>query len=83
MGRSRVSESSGVHDASDGASPIFAFATIADTTWRLFIPSIGLLLLGVYLDYSFGTKPWLMIIGLVVGVTLSVVLVVLQLRRKI
>lgn len=83
MGRSRVSESSGVDDTSKNVSPIFALATIADTTWRLFIPSIGLLLLGVYLDYSLETKPWLMITGLAIGVALSVMLVVLQLRRKI
>lgn len=82
MGRSRVSESSGFHDASDDVSPIFALATIADTTWRLFVPSIGLLLLGVFLDSYFSTKPWLMIVGLILGVFLSIMLVVLQIRRK-
>lgn len=42
-------------------------ATIGDTTWRMFIPSIGLTLLGVWADGQLGAKPWLMIIGIVLG----------------
>lgn len=42
-------------------------ATIGDTTWRMFVPSVGFTLLGVWADGEFGTKPWLMIVGIVVG----------------
>lgn len=42
-------------------------ATIGDTTWRMFVPSVGLTLLGVWADGHFQTKPWLMIIGIVLG----------------
>ena len=42
-------------------------ATIGDTTWRMFVPSVGFTLIGVWADGSFGTKPWLMIAGIIVG----------------
>lgn len=41
--------------------------TIGDTTWRMFVPSVGLTLLGVWADAQFGTKPWLMVVGIVLG----------------
>lgn len=54
-------------------------ATIGDTTWRMFVPSVGFTLLGVWADGRFGTKPWLMIAGIVIGVTGAVLLVKKQL----
>ncbi|OYW42434.1 hypothetical protein B7Z28_01525 [Candidatus Saccharibacteria bacterium 32-45-3] len=41
--------------------------TIGDTTWRMFVPAVGLTLLGVWADVQFGTKPWLMVAGIVLG----------------
>jgi hypothetical protein len=41
--------------------------TIGDTTWRMFVPTIGFTLLGVWLDSSFDTKPWLMFGGIIIG----------------
>lgn len=41
--------------------------TIGDTTWRMFVPSVGLTLFGVWLDGQFGTKPWLMTLGIIFG----------------
>ena len=49
--------------------------TIGDTTWRMFVPSIGFTLLGVWGDTVFATKPWLMICGLVFGFVMAGVLV--------
>lgn len=49
--------------------------TFLDTTWRMFVPSIGLTLLGVWLDGQFGTKPWLMAAGIVLGLTGAFLLV--------
>ena len=50
-------------------------ATIGDTTWRMFVPSVGLTLLGVWADSQFETKPWLMIVGIALGFTGSFLLV--------
>ena len=49
--------------------------TIGDTTWRMFVPSIGFTLLGVWGDTVFATKPWLMICGVVFGFVMAGVLV--------
>jgi len=42
-------------------------ATIGDTTWRMFVPSVGLTLLGVWADSQFQTKPWSMVAGILLG----------------
>lgn len=57
------------------------FLTIGDTTWRMFVPSVGFTLLGVWLDGVFGMKPWLMIFGIVVGFLFAGILVKLQIDR--
>lgn len=53
--------------------------TIADTTWRMFIPTIGFTFAGVALDNIFLTKPWLTVVGVVVGAVAALVLVTRQL----
>lgn len=55
--------------------------TIGDTTWRMFVPSVGFTLLGFWLDSQFDTKPTLMIAGIVVGSIFAVILVMTQLKR--
>ena len=49
--------------------------TIGDTTWRMFVPSVGFTLLGVWLDSVFGLKPWLMIVGIILGFAMAAILV--------
>lgn len=49
--------------------------TIGDTTWRMFVPAVGFTLLGVWADASFGTKPWLMALGIVIGAAGAALLV--------
>ena len=49
--------------------------TIGDTTWRMFVPSVGFTLLGVWADAQLDTKPWLMVVGIVVGFTGAALLV--------
>lgn len=56
------------------------FATLADTTWRLFVPTVGLTLLGVWLDQRAATRPWLMIVGIIIGTLLAVALVRRQMQ---
>ena len=53
---------------------------IADTTWRMFVPSVGFTLLGVWLDSLWDTKPWAMTAGLVVGVLGAYLLVAKQIK---
>jgi hypothetical protein len=55
---------------------------MTDTTWRMFIPTIGLLMLGRMLDSHFTTKPWLMIGGIVLGSVIAGLLVKRQLARR-
>ena len=61
-------------------------ATIGDTTWRMFVPSIGFTLLGVWADTRIltftgesATKPWFMVAGIVIGCLGAVLLVKKQL----
>lgn len=54
----------------------------ADTTWRMFVPIIGGVVLGVWADHSFSTKPIGTIIGTVIGVAIAALLVRQQLQRK-
>lgn len=60
---------------------IFLVLTIADTTWRLFIPSIGLTVVGLLLDKQLQTTPWIMTTGLVVGVMIAIFLVRAQIKK--
>lgn len=55
--------------------------TIGDTTWRMFVPTIGFTILGVIADNSFKTKPWMTIAGIIVGVVLATLLIRRQLKK--
>ena len=67
------------HPAPSAEAVSVLLATIGDTTWRMFVPSIGFTLLGVWADASFGTKPWLMAAGIAIGLLGAVLLVKNQL----
>lgn len=62
---------------------IFMFGTMADTTWRMFIPIIGLALGGVWIDRTYGTKPFITIIGIIVGTAIAAYLVRLQFKKEL
>ena len=68
-------------DTSRESTSLVFVATIADTTWRMFVPTVGTTLLGVWLDERLSTKPWLMFVGIAVGAAVAVALVVRQLRQ--
>lgn len=61
--------------------PLAFVVTIADTTWRMFVPSVGFTLLGVWADAQWHTKPWLMIVGIVIGAVSAYLLVAQQIAR--
>lgn len=55
--------------------------TMADTSWRMFVPTIGLLLLGKWADSWLGTEPIVLLIGLALGVIASIWLVIKQIKE--
>lgn len=59
----------------DRSTVILLLSTMADTTWRMFVPIIGLTVGGLLLDKQFHTTPWIMIIGIILGVALAAALV--------
>ena len=61
--------------------PLAFVVTIADTTWRMFVPSVGFTLLGVWADSQMGAKPWLMVAGIIVGAASAYLLVSRQIGR--
>ncbi|MET0979801.1 MAG: AtpZ/AtpI family protein [Candidatus Saccharimonadales bacterium] len=65
----------------DPSTVILLLTTIGDTTWRMFVPTIGLTVLGLLADKWLQTTPWVMILGIVAGAYLAYVLVKRQIKR--
>ena len=55
--------------------------TIGDTTWRMFVPTIGMTILGLLVDKWLHTTPWIMIAGIAIGIWLAYLLVKRQLKK--
>lgn len=62
-------------------STVLLLLTIADTTWRLFIPTIGFTIAGLLLDKQLGTKPWIMVVSMMLGVGVALLLTRSQLKK--
>jgi F0F1-type ATP synthase assembly protein I len=60
---------------SDKSAAILLFATAADTTWRMFVPTLGGTLIGLWLDGTYHTEPWYSIGGLIMGIIITALLV--------
>jgi len=71
----------GSHTARSKSVALPVLLDMADTTWRMFVPTIGLLLVGRHYDVKFGTKPWLMLAGVAVGALIAALLIRRQLVR--
>lgn len=74
-------KSDAVSNGSEPDNTFIILQTIGDTTWRMFIPSVGFTLLGVWLDKTFSTKPWLMVGGIIIGALGATLLVREQIKR--
>lgn len=61
---------------------ILLLGDIADTTWRMFVPTVGGMSAGYFADQVYGTKPWLFVAGLVLGTVVAGLLVTLQLKKS-
>jgi len=57
------------------------YATIADTTWRMFVPVLLGALLGYLWDKWQHTTPVGVLVGLGIGIVMAVSLVVMQYRQ--
>jgi hypothetical protein len=68
---------------SNEASTMSLMISMADTTWRMFIPAAVLVPAGIWADLRIGTKPWLTLLAAVLGLTLSILLVKHQLRESL
>jgi hypothetical protein len=55
--------------------------SMADTTWRMFTPPAIFVPLAIWADLSWGTKPWLTLISVPIGLAISVLLVKRQLEK--
>lgn len=75
-----------VHKSGEDNSPIspavVLATTIADTTWRMFVPTIGLLLAGRAIDDAFRLKPVGMAVGTIIGAIISGILIKRQLEES-
>lgn len=65
----------------DRSTVILLLSTIGDTTWRMFVPTIGFTILGVIADRQLGTKPWMTTLGIIIGVIVAGLLVRRQLQK--
>lgn len=65
----------------DKSTVVLLLGTMGDTTWRMFVPIIGLTVLGLLADKRFHTTPWIMIVGIVLGIALAAVLVRRQMKK--
>ena len=69
------------NDIGDSGKMTLLTKTIIGTTWRMFLPTIGLTLLGLWLDNVSGMKLRWIIAGIISGAIVSVVLVALQIAK--
>ena len=69
------------HQLPPKASTVLLMLTIADTTWRLFVPLVGFTIAGLLLDKKLETKPWIMIISIILGAVIAYLLVQAQLKK--
>ena len=56
---------------------------IGDTTWRMFVPTVGCLLLGRLADDTWHIKPFGMVAGIIIGATITVFLIKRQLEKEV
>jgi len=65
----------------DTSTVVLLLGTIGDTTWRMFVPTIGLTVLGLLADKQFHSTPWIMVLGIILGIILAFVLVRRQIKE--
>ena len=69
------------NDTDDSGAMMILARTMIGTMWRMFLPTIGLTLLGLWLDIVSGTKMRWLLAGIISGAIISVILVALQIAK--
>lgn len=69
------------NNTGDSGAMMILARTMIGTMWRMFLPTIGLALLGLWLDNVSGMKMRWLLAGIVSGAIISVVLVALQIAK--
>jgi len=69
------------NDIGDSGTMMILARTMIGAMWRMFLPTIGLTLLGLWLDNVSGMKMRWLLAGIISGAIISVILVVLQIAK--
>ena len=69
------------NDTGDSGAMMILARTMIGTMWRMFLPTIGLTLLGFWLDNVSGMKMRWLLAGVISGAITSVILVALQIAK--
>lgn len=69
------------NDTDDSGAMMILARTMIGTMWRMFLPTIGLTLLGLWLDNVSGMKMRWLFAGIISGAIISVILVALQIAK--
>jgi hypothetical protein len=69
------------NDTGDSGAMMILARTMIGTMWRMFLPTIGLTLLGLWLDNVSGVKMIWLLAGVISGAIISVILVALQIAK--
>ena len=69
------------NDTGDSGAMMILARTMIGTMWRMFLPTIGLTLLGLWLDNVSGMKMRWLLAGIISGAIISVILVALQITK--
>lgn len=69
------------NDTGDSGAMMILARTMIGTMWRMFLPTIGLTLLGLWLDNVSGMKMRWSLAGIISGAIISVILVALQIAK--
>jgi len=69
------------NNTGDSGAMMILARTMIGTMWRMFLPTIGLTLLGLWLDNVSGMKMRWLFAGIISGAIISVILVALQIAK--
>ncbi|WP_243812451.1 hypothetical protein LRM48_001590 [Candidatus Nanosynbacter sp. TM7-008] len=69
------------NDTGDSGAMMILVRTMIGTMWRMFLPTIGLTLLGLWLDNVSGMKMRWLLAGIISGAIISAILVALQIAK--